>query len=788
MFIPSIRRRLLPIAVVVFLFSIFAVGQDNNSDLENSSEITAKVARISFISGEVQIKRSGEEDWESASLNLPLVEGDQIVTSQNARVEIQFDSQKFLRLAENSSLKITTLRDEGIAVTMSEGILSLRVFEFEKEEGFFEIDAPQTTVSIQKEGLYRIDATDSEEEVRVTITEGGEGRIYSDNLGFTLRSGRSAKVFLSSDRLGEWETADASKYSDEWDDWVAERDNDLTNLLSNAHYDQYYDRDIYGAEELSNYGSWSSSSDYGWVWRPNYSSISSYSNWSPYRYGSWRWVNPFGWVWVNDEPWGWATYHHGRWASDNRGWFWTPYEAQRPKRSYWKPALVAIFNVNNDICWYPLSYHDRFQDYNRNYRPDNRWGDRNNSRPDFNHLPENSIVGVRSDEFGRRKYNVRTISNQTVRQTWEQRPIEVAQLPKFEERRREFERDSSFRRQQPSNQIRTGAAERQAGVELDRRLQSERFRNNRQNERNRPPENSNNGTVNNNDRRNERVEKRNQDSNSERPKQTNYPTYRQSPPVAVQPTPRVENDSNRQNSERRQPRNEEQRPVSPQNNNPTENNQRPRERNKNSDENRVIVRVPENNSMENNPRVQERSNNSDENNRRSRIREKDTQNDNPNNVRQDNPQENRPVYVPRNNDENRRAAPPRSEERREEPKREQPRQEQRREEPRVEPKREEPRVERREEPRREQPQVERRREEAPRQEQPRQEQPRREEPRVERRQEQPRQDQRREEPRREQPRQEQPRQEQPRQKETPREERRTVPPRSETKQEKPIDN
>jgi len=789
---------------LLITFSSFLLAQENDLNDEDSPEITARVARISFIRGDVQVKRSGENDWEDVSLNLPLVEGDQISTSTNARVEIQFDSQNFLRLAENSTLKIATLRDEGIAVSLNEGMLSLRVFEFEKEKGYFEIDAPQTTVSVQNAGLFRINAVNPED-VRVTASEGGQARVYSDSSSFTLRNGRMATIFLTDDRLGEWETADASRYTDEWDNWVAERDNKLAKLLKDSYYDRYYDRDMYGAEDLNSYGSWSDSDDYGKVWRPHYSSISTYNNWSPYRYGQWRWVNPFGWTWVNDEPWGWATYHHGRWVNDNRGWFWTPYAYHRPKRSWWKPALVVIFNINNDICWYPLSHRDRYNDYNRYYRRNNNSSfgnyrnDKNYNRPDFRRLPENSIVGIRSDEFGRRRNNVRSIPIQTVRQGLEQRPGAIAQLPKFEERRGEFRRNSNSRRIPPTEQSRTGVTERQAGVELDRTLQSERFRGNRQTERNRQSEIFNNGRQNrtetNDSKRTEQTERRNR--NSETQNQPNYPNYRTTLPSTGQPS---ENDTNRRESERQQRRNESQRPVIVPQNNIPENNQRSRNRETNVGETNRTPRVPDNNSNENNQRVRERNNNSNEVNRPPRVRSNEAENK---------PQEIRPVYVPRNNDENRRSAPPtRSEESQPQVQprpREERRVEPRREEPRVEPRREQPRQERREEPRVE------RRPEVQRQEQPRVEQPRREEPRVERRREEPRQETprvepRREEPRREQPRpesrreeprveqrqeqprREQPRQEQPRQKETPREEKRAMPPKGRPEKESPVDN
>ncbi len=683
---PSIERVKWFFLILAFFVSAnFAFSQEIEIDDENSPEITARVARISFIRGDAQIKRSGNQDWEAASLNMPLVEGDELETNQNARLEIQFDSQKFLRLAENSSLVVSTLRDEGIAITLSQGILSLRVFDFEKDKGFFEIDAPQTTVSIQKEGLYRVDATDRNE-VRVLANDGGEARVYSDSVGFTLRSGRSAKVFLDENRSGEWETANVSSYFDEWDNWVSERDAKLSSMLKNSYYDQYYDRDIYGAEELNDYGSWSSSDDYGWVWRPNQSAISSYSNWSPYRYGRWTWVNPYGWTWVNDEPWGWATYHHGRWVSDNRGWFWTPYSYNRPRRSRWQPALVAIFNIGNDVCWYPLSHRDRYNDYNRHYRRNgnrdfgSRRDDRNYQRPDFRRLPENSIVGIRSDEFGRRRHNVRSISSQTARQTIERNGNEIARLPRFEDRRQDMRRDSGIRRSQSNIQTRTGAMLRKAGVESDRNLQNERFRNTRREERRRQPENTAieipNQPENNGSRRVERSERRNGDSNSER---QNPPTRIIVPMPETRQNP-TNNDSERRNAERQ---------------------------NRNRDDERR-VNIPQNN-------------NSGENSRRSRIRNKDSEN---NEVRTDNSQENRPTYPPRNN-ENRRPNPPaRTEEPRARPEtprqeRQEPRREERREQPRQETRREE----RKSEERREQPRQEQRREQ-PKVEQ--KEQPRRE--------------------------------------------------------------
>ena len=374
----QMRSTIKILVAVLFLLPLLAGGRVFGYEADDSEpdDVTARVARISLLQGEAKIKHAGFDDWELVVQNMPIVEGDEIVTEGGARLEIQFDSFSHLRMAEDSALKVETLQDSGVALSLSQGTLSLRLTQFDKANSYFEIDAPKTTVAIQQAGRYRIDAGfENSPQARIAVTDGGEARVYSDNDAFTLRSGRSASIQLSGDQAGDWEMADAAVGVDEFDTWTADRDRIIADLLKNSYYDQYYDRDIYGAEDLSGYGDWVHTNDYGYVWRPYQSVIGRYDNWSPYRYGQWRWIPPFGWTWVNDEPWGWATYHHGRWFYDNGFWYWSPYGYYRPHRSWWRPALVSITIVNNDVCWYPLTYYSGYRNYNR-------WRDRKDWRRD----------------------------------------------------------------------------------------------------------------------------------------------------------------------------------------------------------------------------------------------------------------------------------------------------------------------------------------------------------------------------------------------------------------------
>jgi Family of unknown function (DUF6600) len=96
-------------------------------------------------------------------------------------------------------------------------------------------------------------------------------------------------------------------------------------------------------DELSPYGDWVLTNDYGWAWFPR--DVPPY--WRPYTDG--RWVTTeYGWTWVSNEPFGWATYHYGRWAWDSRiGWLWVP-------GTVWGPAWVSWESGGGYVGWAPL--------------------------------------------------------------------------------------------------------------------------------------------------------------------------------------------------------------------------------------------------------------------------------------------------------------------------------------------------------------------------------------------------------------------------------------------------
>lgn len=95
--------------------------------------------------------------------------------------------------------------------------------------------------------------------------------------------------------------------------------------------------------DLSSYGAWVTTAEYGRVWVPY---ANRNAGWRPYFQG--RWVySSYGWTWVSEEYWG-VTYHYGRWAwMAGYGWAWVPGYT-------WAPAWVVWRHGGGCVGWAPM--------------------------------------------------------------------------------------------------------------------------------------------------------------------------------------------------------------------------------------------------------------------------------------------------------------------------------------------------------------------------------------------------------------------------------------------------
>jgi len=303
----------------------------------DQNEGPVRMARFSYVSGNVSWRPSEGDNWSPATINQPIRQDAQVWVTEGGRAEVQFDDGSLLRLGNGGLAVLQTLysddNGEFTEIRMAEGVSSLRL---RNPGSVYQIDTP--SVSIQAEGPAQL---------RVGVDDGVEIGV---NYGQAAVTGDSGSVELNAGNYLDIRDAD-SKYQieslpapDSWDDWNQERDGEyvqsgsLTYLPPNISL---------VAGNIDNYGTWEHDANYGWVWCP--SGVSS--DWRPYEYGRWVWVSPFGWTWVSDEVWGWAPYHYGTWVRLGYGWAWVP----GPATQYWCPGVVSFTEYDGSVYWVSLA-------------------------------------------------------------------------------------------------------------------------------------------------------------------------------------------------------------------------------------------------------------------------------------------------------------------------------------------------------------------------------------------------------------------------------------------------
>jgi len=315
----------------------------------------SRVARISFLDGNVSFQPSGTEAWAAAAKNRPVTIGDKLWTDQNSRAELQA-GQASLHLGSMTALSFLNLDENILQARIAEGAINFRVREL-REGDLYEVDTPNLAFTVKEAGAFRIDVNENGDGTRVTVIR-GEGVITAEDKTYEVHAGEQAELNGIDNPQFNVGPAPAP---DDLDRWASDRD------LKEEHSEssKYVSRDVPGYSDLDDYGSWREEPDYGPVWYPSTVAV----GWAPYSYGYWNWVGPWGWTWVDYEPWGFAPYHYGRWAFVGGGWGWCPGPIYA--RPFYGPAFVGFVGgefgfgfgggFGGGIGWFPLGFREPFR-------------------------------------------------------------------------------------------------------------------------------------------------------------------------------------------------------------------------------------------------------------------------------------------------------------------------------------------------------------------------------------------------------------------------------------------
>lgn len=304
--------------------------------------------RISLIKGDVQVKTPEAGDWGIASINGPLMEGDQVWVPQGGKAELQLNTGTYIRLDQNSALQILSMDKDSSQFYLSQG--HAYIFYDAPTGSVIQVDIPDASTRAFNRAIFRIDMSDQYSDVAVY-----KGYVETENKVGKTRINAGEMLSLGQDTDGEVAPMGPP---DAWEKWNKMRNDRL--LAGGGVSSRYLPAGLSAySYDFDSYGRWVQVPDYGYVWTPT---VAVGVSWSPYRHGRWIWWGG-DYVWVAYEPWGWAPYHYGRWSFVvSIGWCWVPPVAGAV---YWAPGYVGWVITGDYVGWVPLAPGEVY--YGRGY-------------------------------------------------------------------------------------------------------------------------------------------------------------------------------------------------------------------------------------------------------------------------------------------------------------------------------------------------------------------------------------------------------------------------------------
>jgi uncharacterized membrane protein YgcG len=290
---------------------------------------------ISYVDKDATVIRQDKTEHK-AVVNLPVAPGDQVVTGEKGRCELQFDNGTIIRLDNDSRLKVTTVLAPSLTsrwkITtlhlMRGGLCSMNS-NYNRE--MFQIITPNAALDFKKRSTSFIRMKDS-----------GDTFIFAQRGKFKVMFGEdvdSLKTETIRAKKGYTITADHQMRIDEgkrdfdfvaWNEYVNRNFKDLHYGISKVPKKIYrYNKAlVYWAEKWSSlFGEWVYDDILGYVWKP----ADEYFAWAarPFFHADFTYVNGEMFV-VPQQPWGWIPAHMGTWVWMKWGWTWVPGSAFSP--------------------------------------------------------------------------------------------------------------------------------------------------------------------------------------------------------------------------------------------------------------------------------------------------------------------------------------------------------------------------------------------------------------------------------------------------------------------------
>ena len=279
-------------------------------------ENNVRAVRLSNVYGSVKVTSDGSVDFQQAELNMPLVQGMEIVTADDGRAEIEFEDGSVARVTPNSSLTLTQLsrEDDGSTMTAIEADSGLTYYELDGRAGQYSVTFGGNKITPIDSAIFRVDLDRAPAQLAVM-----HGSVHASNdSGLDAEARTEETLQFNANSPNEYQLLE-NVAANSWDQWNSDRDEALAQVAQNAG-DEAENSGVPWSG-LNAYGDWYDVPGYGMGWSPD----GVGTDWDPYGVGSWGYYNDIGYTWISPYEWGWWPYHCGAWSwFDGFGWLWFP--------------------------------------------------------------------------------------------------------------------------------------------------------------------------------------------------------------------------------------------------------------------------------------------------------------------------------------------------------------------------------------------------------------------------------------------------------------------------------
>src|SRR6185437_572148 len=91
---------------------------DQSQVPDDSAQAPGRVARLAYLSGQVQFAPAGESDWGSVEVNRPMVIGDRLLTGDDGRAALELGDAS-IRIDNDSAFDFLNLDQDNVQVELS---------------------------------------------------------------------------------------------------------------------------------------------------------------------------------------------------------------------------------------------------------------------------------------------------------------------------------------------------------------------------------------------------------------------------------------------------------------------------------------------------------------------------------------------------------------------------------------------------------------------------------------------------------------------------------------------